>query len=151
MRAHDLAEHFPVVGLDDDARAAAWQMASESRPGLIVLDADNHPCAILPGSQVLRFLLPQYIQEDPALARALSEKASDEMVQKLMTVPVRALLPRSGSSTELPVVDGDATVLEIAAVMAKAHSPLVAVVVDGELVGAITMSRLLQRLVGEQP
>ncbi len=149
MRAQDLAEPFPVVGLEDDSRAAAQQMASQSRPGLIVLDADDHPCAVLPGSQVLRFLLPEYIQEDPALARALSEKAADEMVGKLTHVPVKALLPRSGGRTELPVVDGDATVLEIAAVMARAHSPLVAVVRDGELLGAITMSSLLRRLVGD--
>jgi CBS domain-containing protein len=44
------------------------------------------------------------------------------------------------------VVDGDATALEVAAVMARMHSPLVAVVVDDKVVGAVTVNRLLDYL-----
>ena len=39
--------------------------------------------------------------------------------------------------------DGDATAMEVAAVMARMHSPLVAVVDGGEMLGAITVSSLL--------
>lgn len=150
MRALDLAEPFPVVGLDDDCHEAAQRMAEEHRPGLIVLDAEGRPHAVLPGSQVLRFLIPAYVQEDPALARALSEEASDKLVGGLARIPVHQLLRRAGEPTELPVVDGDATTLEMAAVMARAHSPLVAVVVDGSYVGAVTTSRLLRHLLGSR-
>ena len=44
----------------------------------------------------------------------------------------------------LPVVDHDATTIEVAAVMARMHSPLVAVVEGDRLLGAITVSRLLE-------
>jgi CBS domain-containing protein len=46
-------------------------------------------------------------------------------------------------------VDADAAVLEVAAVMARVRSPIVAVVDQGRLVGAVAFSRLLERLLPE--
>ena len=46
----------------------------------------------------------------------------------------------------MPVVDPDATVLEMAALMARTHSPLVAIVADGRLMGAVTLPALLDRV-----
>jgi CBS domain-containing protein len=47
----------------------------------------------------------------------------------------------------VPVVDAHATVLEVAALMASARSPLVAVVgPDGTMRGAITLDALLDRV-----
>lgn len=146
MRARDLAKPFPTVSVDDDAMAAAQRMAAERMPGLIVCGADGAPYTILPGSQVLRFLIPRYVQEDPALARAFSEQASDELIGKLVRSTVRDLLPRPQDVHELPVVDADATTIEVAAVMARMHSPLVAVVDRRRVLGAITVSELLTRL-----
>ncbi len=45
-----------------------------------------------------------------------------------------------------PAVDGDATVVEIAAVMTAAHVPLVAVVGRGHFVGVVTVNGLVGRL-----
>ncbi|GAA4358565.1 CBS domain-containing protein [Angustibacter luteus] len=149
MRARELAEPFPIVSLDDEAMSAARAMAGQRLPGLIVCDAGGRPYTILPGSQVLRFLIPRYIQDDPGLAGALDEQAADDLCHKLVASTVRDLLPRPQDVDELPVVDADATSLEVAAVMARMHSPVVAVVDDdGErhVVGAITVSRLLEHL-----
>ena len=150
MRARDLARPFPIVTLDTDAMEAARTMAAQRLPGLIVTDADGRPHTVLPGSQVLRFLIPRYVQDDPALARALDEKASDALCRRLQAVTVRDLLPRRQELDDLPVVDEDATALEVAAVMARMHSPLVAVVADRKLVGAITVSQLLNYLLPAQ-
>jgi len=43
----------------------------------------------------------------------------------------------------VPVADADDTIIEVAEVMARLRSPLVAVVKDGKLHGVITASRLL--------
>jgi len=125
---------------------AARAMAAGRLPGLIVCTDGGRPYTVLPGSQVLRFLIPAYMQDDPALARALDEQASDEMCRKLEHSTVRDLLPEPADIDELPVVDGDATALEVAAVMAGMHSPLVAVVEHDQVIGAITVSRLLDYL-----
>jgi len=151
MRARELSEQYPTVALDSQAMEAAKAMAGQRLPGLIVCDDDGHPYTVLPGSQVLRFLIPRYVQDDPALARVFGEKASDEMWGKLSASTVRDVLPPKQDVDELPIVDGDATTIEVAAVMARMHSPVVAVVEGGEVLGAITVSRLLSHLVPEAP
>lgn len=141
MHAADLAEEFPVVTLDSDALEAAKLLAERRLPGIVVCDRPGHPHTVLPGSQVVRFLVPGYIQDDPSLAGVLSESLADRIADKLGGVTVRKLL---GEDTrELARVNADDTLLEVAAIMARMHSPLVAVM-DGELLlGVITASRLL--------
>ncbi|MEP7035486.1 MAG: CBS domain-containing protein [Dermatophilaceae bacterium] len=146
MSARIMAEPFPIVTPGTDAMDAARAMGSGRLPGLIVCTDDGRPYTVLPGSQVLRFLIPAYVQDNPGLAGALDEQASDEIVRKLEHSTVGDLLPARQDDDELPLIDGDATALEVAAVMATMHSPLVAVVVDGRVVGAITVSRLLDYL-----
>jgi CBS domain-containing protein len=146
MRARDLAEPYPMVELDTDALTAVRLFEGRRLPGLIVVDGDGRPFTVLPGSQVLRFAIPRYVQDDPKLAQVFDERSSDELWSRLSEVRVRDVLPRSEDPQELPVVDGDATSLEIAAVMARMRSPVVAVVEEGEVLGAVTVSRLLQHL-----
>jgi CBS domain-containing protein len=150
MRAVELAEPFPIVDVDTDAMLAARELVARRLPGLIVCREDGSPWTVLPGSQVLRFLIPAYLQDDFALARALDERGAEELVTKLNDATVRDLLPRPQDVDELPVVDPDATALEVAAVMARMHSPLVAVMEGGRVVGAITISRVLRVLLGDE-
>ncbi len=137
-----MAEDYPTVGLDDDALDAARLLAGRRLPGLIVTDADGCPCAVLPASQVVRFLVPSYVQDDPSLARVIDEPLADRVADKLAGMTVRKLLP--DEPREIPVVNADDTVLEIAALMARLRCPLVAVVRDRQILGAITASRLLE-------
>jgi len=100
---------------------------------------------VLPGSQVLRFVIPNYVQDDLSLARVYDEKQADKLCGTLAGKRVRELLPRK--PPELPVVDPDATAMEIAAVMARMHSPVVAVAKKkGALIGVVTVADLLQTL-----
>lgn len=145
MLAEDLAREFPAVDIDGDAMEAARLLAEQRLPGLVVIDESGRPYSVLPGSQVLRFVIPNYVQEDLSLARVYDEKQADKLCSTLAGKRVRELLPRK--LPELPVVDPDATVMEIAAVMARMHSPVVAVAQKkGPLVGVITVADLLQTL-----
>ncbi len=145
MRAHEIVEEYPVVGLDDDALQAARLLVERRLPGLIVTDAQGQPHTVLPGSQVLRFVIPTYVQEDPSLARVFDERHADRLCETLIGRSVREVLPKK--RIELPVVDADSTAVEIAAVMARMHSPVVAVVEGARLLGAVTVSRLLGLLI----
>jgi predicted transcriptional regulator len=140
-----MAEDFPVVSLDTDAREAVELLASRRLPGLIVVDEKGKPHSVLPASQVVRFLVPSYVQDDPSLARVIDESLADQVADKLAGLTVRKLLP--SEPVELPVVNHDDTVLEVAALMARLRCRLVAVVKDKEIVGAITASRLLELVV----
>jgi CBS domain-containing protein len=146
MRARDMAEDFPTVQLDDDALHAATLMAQRRLPGVVVTDGSGRPVAVLPGSQVLKFLVPRYVQEDPSLAAVFDERTADACAARLGEQTVRGLLPPADKRTELAAVDGDATVIECAAVMARLRSPLL-VVADGDTVhGVLTASHLLEIL-----
>lgn len=145
MRAGELASPFPTVRLDTPAMEAARLLAGENLPSLIVVDAAGRPSTILPGSQVLRMAVPRYCQEDPALARVIDEAAADLFLRELADRTVAECLP--AERRELPVVDRAATVLQVAALMARTRSPLAAVVdADGALLGAITHAALLDRM-----
>jgi CBS domain-containing protein len=140
-----MAEPFPVVGLDSDAHEAALLLAENRLPGLIVTDEAGKPYAVLPASQVVRFLVPRYVQDDPSLARVIDESRADRVAEKLSGTPVRKLLPdKRERPAELPVVRSDDTVLEVAALMARLRCPLVVVADDDRILGAITASRLLE-------
>lgn len=150
MRARDLAEDLPTVDLNTDAMDAARTLARHRIPGLVVMDEDGSPYAVLPGSQVLRFVIPSYVQDDLQLAAVYDELAVDELCAQLQGRPVRDLLPKRQQGDDLSVVEGDANMMEVAALVARLRSPLVGVVDDGVYVGAITVSRLLQHLVPEK-
>jgi CBS domain-containing protein len=137
-----MAEEFPVVGLESDAWEAARSLAEHRLPGLVVMDSDGCPHSILPASQVVRFLVPAYVQDDPSLAGVLSESMADRMADKLRGKAVRALVPNE--PPELAVVREDDTIIEVAAVMARLQCPLAAVMNGQSFIGVITASRLLE-------
>ena len=144
MRARDLLVDFPTVTLDTPVLEAARRRAARHLPGLIVLNSVGAPITILPGTQVLRLAVPGYCQEDPALARVIDEAHADRIFSDLAGRTVQEALPTE--RRELPITDPGATVLEIAALMARTRSPLVAVVERGRLLGAVTLQGLLDRV-----
>jgi len=145
VNARDLAVPFPSIGMDDDALDAVRLMAEQRLPGIIVCEPSGKPTRILPGSQVLRFVIPRYVQDDAALARVIGERAAERLFSELSGRKVRELLPEP-PDVELAVASPEDTVLELAALMARTHSPLVAVVEDDLLVGCVTLPRLLDAL-----
>ena len=151
MRAGDLAEPFPTVSLSTQALAAARMIGEARLPGLIVCEDDGSPHTVLGGSQVLRFMIPQYVQDDPTLARVYDADAAEKLLGRLSDKTVHDLLPRRQDRNDLPVVDLDATTVEIAAVMARLHSPVVGVLDQGRVVGAVTVSRLFEHLFPDLP
>jgi CBS-domain-containing membrane protein len=148
VQAHELASPYPTVRMDTPAAEAVRVLTEHDRPGVIVVDDNDHPIAILPGSQVLRMMIPRYVQDDPALARVLDEDFADRIHEALAGKTVRDLLPTE--KVPLPVVAPDDTVLEIAAIMAADRSPLVAVLEEpsrtAPLLGVISASQLVGRV-----
>ena len=110
------------------------------------MDEHGQPFAVLPGTQVLRLAVPSYCQDDPTLARVIDEAAADVFIRELGDRTVRRMPARPAERAAGRAAD--ATVLEMAALMARTRSPLVAVVEHGRLVGAVTLDALLDRVLG---
>jgi CBS domain-containing protein len=140
VRAAEIAEKFPAVDIDSPALEAARMLAEHSLPGIVVT-GDGQLHAVLPASEVVRFIVPRYVQNDPLLASVLDESTADDAAKKLSGKTVRELLPRYRPTP--PAVNADATINEVATLMLSQRSPLVAVMKQGKLDGVITTSRLL--------
>ena len=136
-----MAEEFPVVTVDSDALDAARTLAEHLLPGIVVVDENGRPYAVLPASQVVRFIVPRYVQDDPSLAGVLSESMADKAADRLRGKKVRDVLP--DHLIDIPAVDAGDTLIEVAAAMSRLRSPLIAVTKNGRLCGVITAARLL--------
>ncbi|MER5209342.1 CBS domain-containing protein [Streptomyces sp. NPDC002838] len=150
MSAHELAEPYPYVSTDDAATDAALLLAEHKLPALLVVDPDEQPYAIVPGSQLVGQLVPEFALADPHLAASMDDRDLDEVPDELAGLTVAEWLPPR--SFRPPTVGPDASVMHMAALMARTHTPLVAVVERvgdrSQLAGAVTAARLMQRLVG---
>lgn len=146
MHASDIVEEFPVVSADSAAIDAARMLAEHRLPGIVVTDSSGSPYAVLPASQVVRFIVPTYVQDDPSLAGVINESWADKAAERLSDKSVADMLPRH--LADIPSADADDTIIEVAALMAQLKSPLIAVIKDGRLLGVITASRLLAAAIG---
>ncbi|MDT5143051.1 MAG: hypothetical protein QOE52_3291 [Mycobacterium sp.] len=141
MRAEDLDEQFPIVTMDSDALDAARMIAEHHLPGLVVADTSGKPYAVLLASEMLRFVLPRYVQDDLALAGVLGDAIADHATQNLAGKTVGDILPNHPRN--VTSVDARASAFKVAAEMVQLRTPLIAVTKDGKLHGVITASRLL--------
>lgn len=147
MLARDLAIAAPFVAPGDGALEALRVLTTAGLPGVVVRDGSGF--AVIPASQVLRVLLPQYVLDDPSLGRVWDEASADAVAVRLVDRRVSDLVAALDLSDDAPepAVAGDATLVEVAAVMAAARVPLVAVVDDGRFIGVVTVNRLVGHLI----
>ncbi len=149
MRAGDLAESYISVRNDADAVEAVRLLVEQQLPGLLVVDATGQPYAILPACDVVRAVVPGYVQEDAVLAGVIDEPHADHLGRSLLGRTVADCLP--GGMPSLPTAAPDSTAMELAELMARTRNPLVAVVQrrgrdPGRLLGVVTATRLLEHL-----
>jgi CBS domain-containing protein len=147
MRARDLATPYPSVAPDTPAEEAARLLAEEAVEGVFVQDDQGELQGLVADTTLLAFLLPRYLAEDRALVGVLGEDVADALWQRLRGRTVRDLLP--ASTAGLPEVNGNDTLVKVAATLVRSGASLVAVRDrDGRLLGGITTSQLIGRLLG---
>jgi CBS domain-containing protein len=145
MHARDVAQPFPSVRRETSAVEAARLLAEQNLPGLVVVDGSDRPVSVLLGPDILRAALPSYCIDDPTLTRVIDEGAADLFARELGDRTVAQCI--AGAGRDLPLVSPSATVLEVAAVMARTRSSLVVVADRGEpMIGVITLDGLLERV-----
>jgi CBS-domain-containing membrane protein len=142
-RARDLAAPYPSLPIDAPAAEVARVLAEEE-VDVVFIERQGQLQGVVSDIGLLARLLPSYVIEDPKLAQVLEEGAAEVLWRRLEGRRADELLAKAGS--EIPQVEGDATLMEVAAAMAGARAPLVAVREGGRLVGGITSSALLARL-----
>jgi CBS domain-containing protein len=149
VRARDLAITYPSLTPDAPAEEAARLLAEEPVEGVFVQDQHGGLQGVVSDTALLAFLLPRYLAEDRALVGVLGEDVADALWQRLGGRAVRELL--SASTPGSAEVDADATLVEVAAALVRSGASLVVVRDrDGRLLGGITTSRVITRLLGDR-
>ena len=141
MPAEDIIEDYPVVRTDSPALDAIRMVADQRLPGLVVTDTSGKPYAVLAAVDLLRFVLPRYVQDDLSLAGVLGSSMAGLAADNLRGKTIADMLPKQ--LNHVPVAKAGAGTIAVAAEMLQLRSPLIAVTKDGKLHGVITASRLL--------
>ena len=142
MHAEDIAEDFPVITIDSNALDAARMLAEHRLPGIVVTDSAGQPYAVLPASQVVRFIVPRYVQDDPVAGRGAQRL--DGRPCRTRSWAVRRFVmccPSTWSMCPRPTRMTRSSKWPPS--WCGYRSPLIAVMKDGKLHGVITASRLL--------
>jgi CBS domain-containing protein len=145
VKALDLAEQVPTVARATTGAEAARVVAEYRLSGLVVADDEGVPIAVIPGSQLLTLVLPQYLRDEPNLSHAYDERGAEELCRTLNEATIGELMEAKRlTAKKLPSVLPEDTLIEIASVMDSGHTPLIVVTdKDGSYHGAITLSRIL--------
>ena len=141
MHAEHIAEEFPVVTIDSSALDAARMLAEHRLPGIVVTDSRASPTPCCPPRRWCGSSCPRYVQDDPALAGVINDSGPTVPREKLAAR--RCVMCCPSTLVDMPAANADDTIIEVAALMVRLRSPLIAVMKEGKLHGVITASRLL--------
>jgi CBS domain-containing protein len=144
LRARDLITDEPKLRVDAPAADAAAILAHPEVRALLLVDPSDRVRAVLTDMDVLALLLPPYLEEAESLAGVLAESVAEELKDRLVGRTALDLVPVDRAETA--EADGDDTLIEVAAIMARTRRPMVAVREHGRLIGAVTLTTLLSRL-----
>jgi CBS domain-containing protein len=144
MRARNVASRHVTIAAGAPASEAADVLSRLDVRGVLVVHADGRLAGVLTDSRLLAAMLPDYVEEDAALARVLEEDAADVLWRRLEDRTVADLL--DAHEGPFPEVDADARLLEVAAMMVRTRLSLVGVRDGDELIGGISIDDLLTHL-----
>jgi CBS domain-containing protein len=146
MHAAGVVETLPTAHLDDDVLPAIRMVLRHALPGIVIADASGAVVCYLSSTDLLRLALPGYLRDEPGLARVLDEEHADRIAAALVGARVGEVVGDCGD--RIPVAGPQASVVELAELMARRRCPLVLVErEDGEMLGMVTANRLLDLIV----
>jgi CBS-domain-containing membrane protein len=145
MHAADVIEALPTARPSDDVLSAVRMVTRHHLPGLVVANKDGQIIGCMSSTDLLQLTLPRYVREEPALARVYDEEHADHIAAVLVGVRVGDVVGEA--SSRIPMARPQATVVELAELMAERSSPLVVVAREqGGTLGVVTANRLLELL-----
>ncbi|MCV2392742.1 hypothetical protein OEB99_00320 [Actinotalea sp. M2MS4P-6] len=125
MQLSDLACSLPVVTRHTSGLEAARRIAGDRLTALVVADDTGRPRSVIPAVDVLGLLIPLYLREDVRLAAVLDDAAADELWSAAGQRTVGELLEDDDVNVfDILVVEPDATLVEVATLMAAAHTSI---------------------------
>ena len=143
-KAGDLASEHPLVPVDTPAAQVARVLAAADVRAVLVVRLDGSLAGVVSDRLLLRELLPSYVLENESLAGVLDQRSVDLCWRQLEGRTAKDLLPDEHEVRAEVTVDD--TIMEVASVMVRSRSPLVAVRDQSGIVGAISIDVVISEL-----
>jgi CBS domain-containing protein len=145
MDARDLVVPLPAVSVATSVRDAARLVADQHAPGLIITDESGAVLGAISTTQLLRMALPTYLSQAPGLTRSFGDSSVASLFDECADRTVGSCM--SGKHATSPTIAAGSRLLEVAELMARADSPVVAVVDPPQsIVGAVTADAVMLAL-----
>lgn len=122
----------PTIGVRATYRDVANAMRDRKTNGLVVVDEAGKPVGIVASQQLIRHVLPMYLNRVAALASFDNPLAFRRRVHAVARDPVTAFMARP-----VQTIRADATMLEAAVILAE-YRQLPVVDAQGRLTGLLT-------------
>jgi len=140
MRAHDLVRPHPTLSAPAPASGAVHLARATSVRSFLVIDPSGVLVGVVSNTDILRAMLPPYVEERPSIARVLAHDEADLLWEHCRRKRIEELV------TPGAVVSPDATIVEVISVMIRTRAPLVGVAAEGRLLGGISLGQVLDSL-----
>lgn len=144
MHAVDVVEVLPTAGPDDAVVSALRLVCQHRLPALVVADEHGEVVGCVSLVDLVRLALPPYLRDEPIMARVFDERHADRIAAALVGTRVRDVLDEVAD--RVPVARPDATVVELAELMARRCCPVALIRGKGATLGVVTANRLLTAL-----
>jgi CBS domain-containing protein len=144
MKARNLASPRETLRTDDPASEAARILSRHDVRAILVVDPSGEFAGVISDSELLRSLLPPYLEENESLVRVIEESAAEALYRRLEGRTVADLMPKDRD--DQPVVNGDDTLIEVASAMVRSRASLVGVLDGGRLIGGVAIEDLVTHL-----
>ncbi len=155
MRVSDLETSLPLVDLHTPALDAARMIAGKRLPVLVVADAAGRPSSLISAIDVLALLIPSYLRDDRFLSGVLDELGSDEVWAEAGERTIGELIEDDGVDVhDIVTVEPDATLVEVATLLAEERASVALVVHDDGPARFVTLPTVMEailRLAGARP
>lgn len=149
MRAGDLQVALPTVDRTTTVARATRIIAETGRVGVLVADQGGNPVSVISALDVLRLALPDYVIEDPSLARVLDEKGVGDLLSRLAEHTIGDLIDDDRVRVRrLLWVDPDATLVEIAGLLASENAFAIGVRHPKESAHVVTLPTVMEAMLG---
>lgn len=140
MRARDLVRPYPTLSSGAPAIRAVQLAAATSVRSFLVVDPSGALIGVLSNTDILRAMLPTYLEDSPSIAGVIPSNQADLLYKHGQRKRVGNVV------TQDAAVAPDATLVKIMSVMVSTRAPLVGVVDEGRLLGGISLDQVLESL-----
>lgn len=131
---------------DAKLREIMDEIIGGDQAGVAVIDAGGKLLGLVGTHDILRMIVPNYVDRDEALAKLMHEGYFEERFKKLAGVTAADVM-----STELDVVAPRDTIIRAASLFVEHQRKVLPVVEDDRFVGMITRRSLLESIGRELP